>query len=221
MPSRASARISWRCSDRASAVTPVVEGEDYDLALVLLGRHRGENEARLAEALARVEAGRAGRGRRRARRKAPTACASGSRRLLPLAGSASKYHGVVFWLEATGRMRGRSRRCSPRRRSALVEGRFRTAPGMFSHGRVDPGSRLLAEQSAARHRRARRRFRRRLGLSRPARLADAPGVAALDLYEADFASLEAARDNLAATGRPAEADFFWLDLTAEKVDAPL
>ena len=27
----------------------------------------------------------------------------------------------------------------------LVDGRFRTAPGMFSHDRIDAGSRLLAE----------------------------------------------------------------------------
>src|SRR5215468_6793819 len=36
------------------AVVPEPEGEDYDLALVLAGRHRGENELRLAEAIARV-----------------------------------------------------------------------------------------------------------------------------------------------------------------------
>src|SRR5262245_46098642 len=37
------------------AVVPEPEGEGYDLALVLAGRHRGENELRLAEAIARVK----------------------------------------------------------------------------------------------------------------------------------------------------------------------
>ena len=38
-------------------VTPEIEGEDYDGALVLCTKHKGENEARIAEALARVKAG--------------------------------------------------------------------------------------------------------------------------------------------------------------------
>jgi len=38
-------------------VTPDISGEDYDAALLLCGKHRGENENRVAEALSRVKAG--------------------------------------------------------------------------------------------------------------------------------------------------------------------
>ena len=41
------------------------EGDGFDMALVLAGRHRGQNELRIAEALERVAAGRTDRRRRR------------------------------------------------------------------------------------------------------------------------------------------------------------
>ncbi len=51
-----------------------------------------------------------------------------------------------------------------------------------------------------------------------ARVADNDKITALDLYEADFASLEAARLNLAHTRPALEKGFFWTDLTSEKVE---
>ena len=42
-------------------------------------------------------------------------------------------------------------------------------------------------------------------------------MTAIDLYEADFASLEAARTNLAGIGA-SRPRFFWHDLAAEPVD---
>ncbi|TIU74132.1 MAG: methyltransferase, partial [Mesorhizobium sp.] len=38
-------------------VTPRVEGQGYDMALVLAGRHRGQNEVRIADAIERVAPG--------------------------------------------------------------------------------------------------------------------------------------------------------------------
>ena len=38
-------------------VTPEIEGGDYDGALVLCGKHKGENEANIAEAMSRVKDG--------------------------------------------------------------------------------------------------------------------------------------------------------------------
>lgn len=37
--------------------TPEIEGEDYDAALVLCTKHKGENEANIAAALSRVKSG--------------------------------------------------------------------------------------------------------------------------------------------------------------------
>src|SRR5690606_17851190 len=43
------------------------------------------------------------------------------------------------------------------------------------------------------------------------------GLAAIDLYEADFESLEAARENLAAIQEPPRFGFFWHDIVGEMV----
>ena len=40
-----------------ASVTPQIEGDDYDAALILCGKHKGENEDRIAEALKRVKVG--------------------------------------------------------------------------------------------------------------------------------------------------------------------
>ena len=45
------------CRQQAMTSTPRPEGEDFDAALVLSGRHRGQNEAWIAEAIERVKAG--------------------------------------------------------------------------------------------------------------------------------------------------------------------
>ncbi len=91
-------------------------------------------------------------------------------------------------------------------------GRFRTVPGVFSAGGVDPGSALLAEA---------------LPPALPARMADLgagwgylaaavlarDGVAEAHLVEADAQALALARDNV----RDPRARFHWADATATKL----
>ena len=79
-------------------VSPEISGEDYDAALVLCGKHRGENENRMAEALKRVKTG-------------GLIVAAGSkedgivtlRKTLAKLGiqaeSTPKYHGVALWFK--------------------------------------------------------------------------------------------------------------------------
>jgi 16S rRNA (guanine1207-N2)-methyltransferase len=77
------------------AVEPEPQGEGYDLALVLAGRHRGRNELWVAEALERVRPG----GRVVVAGGKTDGAASLARRLAGLGdvqGRASKHHGVVF-----------------------------------------------------------------------------------------------------------------------------
>ena len=51
-------RPLYRALEAAGAkVTPTCEGEAYDGALILCGKHRGENENQVAEALRRVREG--------------------------------------------------------------------------------------------------------------------------------------------------------------------
>lgn len=197
------------------AVEPVATGENYDLALVALGRHRGEGEARIEEALARLRPGgllvAAG---------AKNEGADGFRRrmaaLLPLDGHLSKHHGVAFWLRRPETLPGK---LFPQARSPEGEmAGLVTAPGMFSHDRVDAGSRLLAENLPGDLGGVAADFGAGWGFL-SLELLKRPAVAALDLYEADWASLDAARKNVAARdAAEARARFFWRDLISEPAE---
>lgn len=195
------------------AVAPQSDGQDYDVALILMTRHRGQNELRLAEALERTRGGAlvllAG--------SKEDGAASLKKRvegLLPIAGQAPKYHGQAFWLHRPDDAAAAIEALRAANPEMPVEGRFATAPGMFSHARVDPGSLLLAEN-----------LPRDLGghvadfcagwgyLAAQAWDRNAH-LKSLDLYEADFASLEAARRNLKTVSA---TKFFWRDLASEPV----
>lgn len=200
---------------RGLAVTPTIEDSGYDLSLVLLGRHKGENLQRLADALHATRAGglvlvaggKAG-GVDSFRRKVAKA--------LPLAGSLSKYHGVAFWLQrpddAGLAVSGLADPPAP----SLVDGRFATAPGMFSHDRIDAGSRLLVENLPKLKGHV-ADFGAGWGYLSAELLRRGDELAALDLYEADFASLEAAKQNLSALAGELPLSVHWQDLRSEPV----
>ena len=127
---------------------------------------------------------------------------------LPVEGSFVKAHGRVIWLDRPERLpeaaEGWARAAAP---AANAEG-FVTAPGMFSPEHADPGSRWLAEALDG-----------RLGgrvadlgagwgwLARTA-LERNPGIAALDLHEAELIALDAARTNVPDP----RARFHWSDV---------
>lgn len=194
-------------------VVPQASGEDFDWAFVLCTRHRGENEARVAEALARLKAG----GRLVVAGAKDEGIDALRRRLaerLGIEGHLAKHHGAAFWLR---RAAGPARPPSFPDAGAPALADFVAAPGMFSHDHVDPGSRLLAEHLPADLAGAVADFAAGWGYLAVEVAKRCPKVASLDLYEADFAALEAARQNLArhAEGKP--AGFFWHDLLAEPV----
>ena len=194
-------------------IAPEPQGAGYDLAFVIAGRHRRQNEMWIAEALARTRPG----GMILVGGARTDGIASLRKRvgdLLPLADSASKYHGVVFWLERPGdsaQLDGIVAALTPQPR--LVAERFHTAPGGFSADDIDAGSLFLADNLPA-LKGAAADFCAGWGYL-SARIADLQGVASIDLYEADFESLEAARRNLASV-RPG-VGFHWHDLAAEPV----
>lgn len=195
-------------------IAPEPQADGYDFALVVAGRHRRQNELWIAEALGRTRA-------------CGTVLVAGGKtdgiaslrkrvgELLPLAGSASKYHGIVFWFERPGAGAALDSAIgSLTPRPALADGRFHTAPGGFSADGVDAGSRLLADNLPGDVSGAVADFCAGWGYL-SVRLAEAPVIASIDLYEADFGSLEAARRNLDGV-RPTLA-FHWHDLAVEPV----
>lgn len=194
-------------------VSPRAEGEGYAMALVLAGRHRGQNELRIAEALRRTAAG----GLIVVAGGKEDGIASLRKRLgalLPLEGYAPKYHGIAFWF-ANPSDTAAAEALEAANPPLLVEGRFHTAPGMFSFDHVDAGSRLLVENLPADLRGDVADFCAGWGFVAAEAAMRCPGISGLDLYEADFEALEAARLNVRPPG--VTPGFFWLDLAQEEV----
>jgi 16S rRNA (guanine1207-N2)-methyltransferase len=209
-------RPDFRALERAGlAVTPRAEGEGYAMALVLAGRHRGENELRVADAIERTEAGGlivvAG-----AKEDGIASLRKRLAGLVDIGGALPKYHGLAFWFRCGASAEQAASALRAANPPLLVENRFRTAPGMFSHDRVDTGSRLLVENLPADLHGHVADFCAGWGFLGVDIAARYPAVSALDLYEADFESLRAAEANLADAAQRKE--FFWRDLLAEPVE---
>jgi 16S rRNA (guanine1207-N2)-methyltransferase len=206
------------------SVGPVPEGSDYSAALILCGRHRGRNELWIAEALERTADGGlvviAG-----ARDDGTSSLARRIAGIIPFVSKAPKHHGLAFWFSAPVDRAAIARDIRQANRRAPVEGRFQTGPGMFSHDHVDPGSKLLAGALASGVSGNVADFCAGWGYVAAQIMIRCPEATSVDLYEADFVSLEAARLNVAGTpsivaGTPSvETRFFWHDLVGEPVDA--
>lgn len=199
------------------AVEPEARGGDYDLALVLAGRHRGRNELWAAEALERVRPG----GYVVVAGGKTEGAASLAKRIAGLGaveGRASKHHGVVFWLrrdEDAASITAALKAANP---VLALEGGFRTLPGLFSHERADAGSRFLLESLPAGLAGVAADFGSGWGYLAANLAQRAPGVTAIDLYEASFTACEAAKDNMAALAPQLPARVFWHDLLSEPVE---
>ncbi len=110
--------------------------------LLLLGKHRGRNEAWFAELLARVEPG-------------GWIVVAGDKKLgvdsfrkwvgniAEISDRLSKNHAVAFWLQRPADLDDEFI-AALKPLAADIDTVFRTEPGMFSHGVIDKGSALLA-----------------------------------------------------------------------------
>ena len=198
-----------------AGVSPRAEGEGYEAALVLAGRHRGLNELRVAEAVARTVPG----GLVLVAGGKEDGIASLRKRLgvsIGIEGAVSKHHGVAFWFRSPEHkaIADTLRAANP---AILVEDRFHTAPGMFSFDRADAGSKLLVQHLPGDMRGRVADFCAGWGYLAVEVLDRAPaGISALDLYEADFEALEAARRNVRTVA--VQPRFFWRDLLGEPVE---
>lgn len=196
------------------AVTPDIEGDGYDGALVLCNKHKGENEGHIAEALARVKAdglivvaGGKEDGIQPLRKRIESLGVEMEH--MP------KYHGVAFWFGRpadVGQLLGALGKPAMR-----VGDRFTTAAGMFSHDRIDAGSELLASRLPTDFNGDAADFGAGWGYLSVELAKRSPNLARIDLYEASHAALEAAKGNLAENCPNVAARFFWHDLTAEPI----
>lgn len=199
------------------AVAPEPAGHGHDLTVVLCGRHRGANELSLAEALDRTRAG----GRVVVAGAKTDGTASLRKRaagLLDVGGHASKNHGIVFWLTRapdTEQAADILREANP---SVLIDGAFAAAPGLFSHDRIDEGSRLLAENLPATLSGRVADFGAGWGYLSVETARRAAGIVSLDLFEASHAACAAARDNLAKLAPATASSVHWHDVQSERVE---
>lgn len=183
--------------------------------LLLLGKHRGRNEAWFAELLARVEPG-------------GWIVVCGDKKLgvdsfrkwvgniAEISDRLSKNHAVAFWLQRPADLTiDFINALKPL--ASDIDDVFRTEPGMFSHGAIDKGSALLvphmekivfgqvADLGAG------------WGYLAAQSLKYADRLKGIDLFEADYEALEAARGNLERLGASVPISFNWFDVTSEKL----
>lgn len=195
-------------------VTPEIEGGDYDGALVLCGKHKGENEAHIAEALSRVKEG------------GLIVVAGGKEDgIQPLRKRSEgfglaveympKYHGVAFWFARPADVSALTTQL--KKSAARVDDRFTTAPGMFSHDRIDAGSELLASRLPTDFSGDAADFGAGWGYLSVELAMKSPRMARIDVYEAHYDALEAARANLLTNCPKVAQRFFWHDLVSEPV----
>ncbi len=198
------------------------DGDDsrYPIVLSLPPRQREHARAAFARAMERVAPG----GRIIACMPNREGAKSGESDLAQLAGSLttlSKHHCRVFW---SGPLQGAidpglaqawRQLDAPRPilQGSTLDGRFASRPGVFAWDRIDPASALLAAHlpnDLAGHGAD---LGAGWGYLASEVLARCPGVAALDLYEADARALAVSRSNL-SPGAKVPMQFHWHDVCA-------
>ena len=191
------------------AVTPDCPEGAFDGALILVSRHRGQTRALVNKALERVSAG--GMIVFGGSKNDGVATAAGDiAKHFELIGSLSKHHAKAYWFQKIGSVRFDD--AAPTR----VEDRFETAPGMFSSDHIDPGSAFLMDQLPRDMKGRIADFCAGWGYLSAEVAAAFPAVKSIALYEADHASLDAAKANMTRLSPDMAATFHWQDLIAEK-----
>jgi len=121
-----------------------------------------------------------------------------------------KHHAAVFSIRRDEREQPLYVAPQPRK------GAWQVAPGMFSADGPDAGSQMLAAHFDGRIAGSVADFGAGWGWLGVQLLEKCPAVVSLDSIEADWLSLEAARENLAGKREDVALAFHWLDLTGEK-----
>jgi 16S rRNA (guanine1207-N2)-methyltransferase len=195
---------------------PEITGTDFDMALILMTRHKGQNENFIADALSRLKPG----GRIVMAGSKEDGVQSLRKKLQSMdveVEHLAKYHAQAFWFT---RPQDPARLIAAlRAKPSFVADKFVTAPGMFSHGEVDAGSLYLARYLPKDYRKHAADFGAGWGYLTVALAELSPEIEGIDLYEADHAALQAARKNVDHLCPKLETRYHWLDLAREEVKA--
>jgi 16S rRNA (guanine1207-N2)-methyltransferase len=195
---------------------PEITGNDFDMALILMTRHRGQNENFVTEALSRLKPG----GRVVIAGSKEDGVQSLRKRLQALEVKIehlAKYHAQAFWFTRPDNAEALA--ASLRVKPSFIADKFVTAPGMFSHAEVDAGSQYLARYLPKDYKKHAADFGAGWGYLTVALAELSPGIEGIDLYEADHAALQAARKNVGHLCPKLETRYHWLDLAREDVKA--
>ena len=188
----------------------------YALVLVLPPRQREEARALFARALAATAPG----GIVVACQANNEGAKSGEadlQQLAGLGGKLTKNHCRVYWSRPNdgshdAALQARWRQLDAPR--SIMEGRFRSRPGVFAWDRIDAASALLAEQFPADLAGHGADFGCGYGYLSSELLQRCPRITGLDLYEAEARALELAKVNLGEGNDKLQLNYHWQDVTA-------
>lgn len=136
--------------------------------------------------------------------------------IVPISNKLSKNHGLVFWLQVPQQI-DKQNIVHFRSPPLSFENKFQTTSGMFSHGRIDPGSAMLVPYMRKIISGKTADFGAGWGFLSHAALEMSENLTALDLYEADYNSLEAAKNHMKHITTDLPVGFHWHDLIHEPI----
>ena len=188
----------------------------HALVLVLPPRQRDEARALFAQALQRCAPG-----------GIVVACIANDdgaksgegdfKKLCGLDGNLTKHHCRVFWVKRDDAKIDAALLAQWSTLDAvrpILGGRFVSRPGVFAWDRIDPASQLLAEHLPTDLRGRAADLGAGYGYLSDELLKRCPGIASLDLYEAEVRALELAQRNLANAAARLPLRYLWQDVTA-------
>ena len=137
--------------------------------------------------------------------------------IVPAEQKLSKAHGIVFWLTVPEELDEKLLETLIERPQSFDDG-FTTQAGMFSNGRIDQGSQMLVKYMDRVVFGKTADFGAGWGYLSYEAIKEAKKLDELDLYEADYNSLAAAKKHLGKLSTRITIDYLWKDITREPIE---
>ncbi len=203
------ANAQFRCSPEINQTCT------HDGALLQLSKYRGFNQNCFLDLLERVKPGGwiiiGGN-----KTSGTDSMMKWVKKIVPITNKFSKNHGLVFWIQVPQQIE-KQNTAQLRSPPLTFENKFQTTSGMFSHGRIDPGSAVLASHMCKTISGKTADFGAGWGFLSHAALERSEKLTALDLYEADYNALKAAKQHLKHITTSLPIHFYWHDLVHEPI----